>query len=43
LKKWRQFAFHVKDDIRSYDAEFNDSHFVPFFQGKVGPRIMVKP
>jgi len=31
LEKWRQFAFHVKDDIRSYDAEFNDSHFVPFF------------
>jgi hypothetical protein len=43
LDKWRQFSFNVTDDVRTYRFDYNDSHMMPFFQGKVGPRIMVKP
>ena len=43
LDKWRQFAFNVTDDVRSYRFDYNDIHMMVFFQGKVGPRVMVKP
>jgi hypothetical protein len=43
LDKWRQFSFNVTDDVRTYRFDYNDSHMMVFFQGKVGPRVMVKP
>jgi hypothetical protein len=43
LDKWRQFSFNVTDSVRTYRYDYNDSHMMVFFQGKVGPRIMVKP
>lgn len=43
LEKWRQFSFNVKDNIRSYRINFDDRAMMVFFQGKVGPRIMIKP
>ena len=43
LEKWRKFSFNVKDDVRSYSLEFNENSMMPFFQGKVGPRVMIKP
>lgn len=43
LEKWRQFSFNVKDDVRSYKLDFNENSLMPFFQGKVGPRVMIKP
>jgi hypothetical protein len=43
LEKWRQFSFNVTDDVRTYRLDFNDSHMIPFFHGKVGPRVTVKP
>jgi hypothetical protein len=42
LEKWRQFSFNAKDDTRSYQLEFNETAMMPFFQGKVGPRISIK-
>lgn len=42
LDKWRQFSFNVTDDTRSYRMDYNDSHMMVFFQGKVGPRIAIK-
>jgi hypothetical protein len=43
LDMWRQFSFNVKDNTRSYRLDFNENSMMPFFQGKVGPRVMVKP
>jgi hypothetical protein len=43
LEKWRQFSFNVTDDVRTYRYDYNDSHMMVFFQGKVGPRVMIKP
>lgn len=43
LEKWRQFAFVAADDKRSYRMEFNENVMAVFFQGKIGPRIAVKP
>jgi hypothetical protein len=43
LEKWRQFSLNAKDDLRSYQMEFNETAMMPFFQGKVGPRVSVKP
>ena len=43
LEKWRQFAFDAADDERSYHFEFNENAFMPFFRGKVGPRVALKP
>jgi hypothetical protein len=43
LEKWRQFSFNVMDDVRTYRNDYNDSHMMPFFQGQVGPRVMIKP
>ena len=43
LEKWRQFSFNVSDDMRSYRNDFNDTHMMVFFQGKVGPRVTIKP
>ena len=43
LEKWRQFSFNVKDDVRSYKLDFNENSLMPFFQGQVGPRVMIKP
>jgi hypothetical protein len=43
LEKWRQFSFNVKDDTRSYRFDFNENSMMPFFQGQVGPRVMIKP
>jgi hypothetical protein len=43
LDKWRKFSFNVTDDVRVYRFDYNDSHMMVFFQGKVGPRVMVKP
>lgn len=43
LDKWRQFSFNASDDTRTYRSDFNDSDLMVFFQGKVGPRVMVKP
>jgi hypothetical protein len=43
LDKWRQFSFNVVDDTRSYHFDFNENAMMPFFQGKVGPRVVTKP
>lgn len=43
LERWRQFSFNAKDDSKSYRLVFNDTHWMPFFQGIVGPRVTVKP
>ena len=43
LERWRQFSFNATDDFRSYQTEFNETAMMPFFQGKVGPRVSVKP
>jgi hypothetical protein len=43
LEKWRQFSFNATDNSRSYQIEFNETAMMPFFQGKVGPRVTVKP
>lgn len=43
LEKWRQFAFTAKDEERSYRMEFNENVMAVFFQGKVGPRVAIKP
>jgi hypothetical protein len=43
LDKWRKFSFNATDDVRSYMFEFNETAMMPFFQGKVGPRVSVKP
>jgi hypothetical protein len=43
LEKWRQFAFNAKDDSRLYRMDFNENSMMPFFQGQVGPRVMIKP
>jgi hypothetical protein len=43
LEKWRQFAFNAKDDSRSYRMDFNENSMMPFFQGQVGPRVVIKP
>jgi hypothetical protein len=42
LEKWRQFSFNVKDDSRSYRLDFNENSMMPFFQGQVGPRVVMK-
>ena len=39
----RAFAFNAKDDARPYRMEFNENIMAVFFQGKVGPRVAVKP
>jgi len=43
LEVWRKFAFNAADDTRSYQMEFNENSMMTFFQGKVGPRVSVKP
>lgn len=43
LDVWRKFSFTATDDTRSYQMEFNENSMMPFFQGKVGPRVSVKP
>jgi hypothetical protein len=43
LEKWRQFAFDAADDHRSYHFEVNETAFMPFFKGKVGPRVSLNP
>jgi hypothetical protein len=43
LEKWRQFAFDATDDKNSYHFEFKENAFMPFFKGKVGPRVVLKP
>jgi hypothetical protein len=43
LEKWRQFSFNVKDESRSYRLDFNENSMMPFFQGQVGPRVVLKP
>jgi hypothetical protein len=42
LETWRQFAFVAADDKRSYRLDFNENSMMPFFQGKVGPRVTAK-
>jgi hypothetical protein len=43
LEKWRQFAFDAIDDKKTYHFEFKENSFMPFFKGKVGPRVALKP
>jgi hypothetical protein len=43
LDKWRQFSFNAADDTKSYHFDFNENAMMPFFQGKVGPRVVLKP
>jgi hypothetical protein len=43
LEVWRKFSFNATDDTRSYQMEFNENSMMPFFQGKVGPRVSIKP
>lgn len=43
LAKWRQFSFEATDDTRSYRMDFNENIMMVFFQGKVGPRVALKP
>lgn len=43
LDKWRQFAFDAADNKRTYHFEVNENAFMPFFKGKVGPRVALKP
>lgn len=43
LEKWRKFSFNVTDNTRSYHFDFNENAMMPFFQGKVGPRVVMKP
>lgn len=43
LDKWRQFSFNVKDETQTYRLDFNENSMMPFFQGQVGPRVVVKP
>jgi hypothetical protein len=43
LERWRKFSFNATDDTRSYQMEFNETAMMPFFQGKVGPRVSIKP
>jgi hypothetical protein len=43
LAKWRQFSFSATDDTRSYKMDFNENIMMVFFQGKVGPRVAIKP
>ena len=43
LEIWRKFSFNATDDTRSYQMEFNENSMMPFFQGKVGPRVSIKP
>jgi hypothetical protein len=43
LEKWRQFAFDAADEGRTYRFEVNENAFMPYFKGKVGPRVALKP
>lgn len=43
LEVWRKFSFNATDDTRSYQLEFNENSMMVFFQGKVGPRVSIKP
>jgi len=43
LAKWRQFSFEASDETRSYRMDFNENVMMIFFQGKVGPRVALKP
>jgi hypothetical protein len=43
LAKWRQFSFSATDDARLYSIDFNENIMMVFFQGKVGPRVAIKP
>jgi hypothetical protein len=43
LEKWRQFSFNVTDDVRTYRVDFDDRAMMGFFQGKIGPRVTLKP
>jgi hypothetical protein len=43
LEKWRQFSFNATDDVRTYRIDYDDSAMMVFFQGKVGPRVTLKP
>jgi hypothetical protein len=42
LEKWRQIAFDAVDAKRTYHFELKENAFMPFFQGKVGPRVTFK-
>ncbi len=43
LDKWRQFSFNATDSVKSYHFDFNENAMMPFFQGRVGPRVVLKP
>ena len=42
LDKWRQFSFNATDNTKSYHFDFNENAMMPFFQSKVGPRVVIK-
>lgn len=43
LERWRQFTFSAADEERSYSFDVKEDAMMPFFKGRVGPRVAIKP
>jgi hypothetical protein len=43
IEEWRQFSFHATDNKTTYRFDINENAFMPYFRGRVGPRVSPKP
>ena len=42
-RRFSYFNIDRDDSSNFYKLEFNENSWMPFFEGKVGPRVMIKP
>ena len=43
LDTWSKFFINARDDTRTYRHAYNEGTFMPFFPGRIGPRVTAKP